>query len=155
MHFCLSFQLEVWYSGIMLLLVPQTQWPSQFPKLTCKITDDGIWAVELYCFVASLKESNICFKLRCSKLVITCGCIYLRLCMYVLKEGKGLGSCGKRGLKEVSSCPLVTLELVTAYFLLFSHFCPPTWTTPRVAHFISHIWPLTHTADCSLLSSFR
>lgn len=63
-----------------------------------------------------------------SVLVGVCGHIYLGLCMCVcvLEGRERFRVMGERGLKEVSSCPLVTLELVTAHFLLFSPFCPPT-----------------------------
>lgn len=45
----------------------------------------------------------------------------------------------KRGLQEVSLCPLVTLELVTPYFLLLNYACTPTHPTHNVKHLISLI----------------
>ena len=44
---------------------------------------------------------------------------------------------GKRGLQEVSLCPLVTLELVMPYFLLFIYACTPTHPAHNVKHLIS------------------
>lgn len=58
------------------------------------------------------------------------------MCVFVVEEERKVcfRVSGKRGLQEVSLCPLVTLELVTPYFLLFIYACTPTHPTHTMSN---------------------
>lgn len=68
--------------------------------------------------------------------------IFVPVCVYKQKKERCAGSVGKRGLQEVSLCPLVTSALVTPHFLQLNHACRSTRCQDSS---FPQVWPLTHT----------